>query len=305
MKKYDVLGIGVSTIDILSVVEQYPSEEGVQKAIETSVQGGGPVATALVALSKLGGKAAMIDVIGDDWRGKRIEEEFEVYGVSTEHLQVIPGERSAVATILIHQEEKSRHIVFSPGSAAELDPKTITPELISSANYIHMNGRHIEACLRACELSKDLDVKISFDGGANRYRVELDPLIEATDICIVARQFAETCTGETEIERTAEKLLANSEVVVITDGINGSWIFPRGRDSFHQKAYLIEDSVDTTGCGDSYHGAFLYGLANGMPLQETSSLASAVAGLNTRKVGGRAALPSIAEVNDLILAENL
>ena len=68
-KQIDVIGLGAATIDILTLVERFPTRREVQQALSTLIQGGGPVATALVTVSRLGGKSAMIDSIGDDWAG--------------------------------------------------------------------------------------------------------------------------------------------------------------------------------------------------------------------------------------------
>jgi sugar/nucleoside kinase (ribokinase family) len=71
-------------------------------------------------------------------------------------------------------------------------------------------------------------------------------------------------------------------------------------ESFHQPAYLLPTVVDTTGCGDSFHGAFLFGLLQGMTLQETASLASAVAALNSQRLGGRGGLPSLEQAQEFV-----
>ncbi len=95
-------------------------------------------------------------------------------------------------------------------------------------------------------------------------------------------------------------MAAGPEIVVITDGTQGSWVHSHQGQAFHQPAYLVTDVVDTTGCGDSYHGAFLYGLLQEMPLRETAAFASAVAALNTRRLGGRAGLPTLPQVRSFL-----
>ena len=67
--KFEVIGLGASTVDILSLVDHFPCREEVQEAQEITVQGGGPVATAMVTLARLGARTALLDVIGHDWRG--------------------------------------------------------------------------------------------------------------------------------------------------------------------------------------------------------------------------------------------
>jgi sugar/nucleoside kinase (ribokinase family) len=301
MTQFDVVGLGASTVDILSLVDHLPAEDENLRAIEISVQGGGPVATAMVTLARLGASAAMIDAIGDDWRGARIREEFQQEGVDVRYLKVGKGWTSPTSCILVKKDNGARSIVWSPGSAPELSAADIDGAAIESAKILHVNGRHWGACMEAVRVAREAGVKVSFDGGANRYRSELERLVPLTDICIVARDFAEKYTRETDPGKAAEMLLRSGPgLVVITEGTKGSWVHSRERGSFHQPAYLLPDVVDTTGCGDSYHGAFLFGLLKGLGLEKTASLASAVAALNTQRLGGRAGLPSHEQVQSFL-----
>ena len=74
MSGHDVVGLGVATIDIVMLVDHLPAEEEIERALDLTLQGGGPVATAIVTLTRLGARTAMLDAIGDDWRGKLILE---------------------------------------------------------------------------------------------------------------------------------------------------------------------------------------------------------------------------------------
>ncbi|MGZ6315899.1 MAG: carbohydrate kinase family protein [Anaerolineales bacterium] len=303
MTQIDVIGIGASTVDILSLVEHLPAEDENMRALEISVQGGGPVATAMVTLARLGASTAMVDAIGDDWRGTRIREEFQQEGVDVSYLKVGKGWTSPTSCILVKKDNGARSIVWSPGSAPELSAADVDAAMIESAKILHVNGRHWGACMEAVRIARAADVKVSFDGGANRYRAELNQLVPLTDICIVARDFAEKYTRETDTGKAAEMLLRKGpRLVVITEGTKGSWVYSREGRSFHQRAYLLPDVVDTTGCGDSYHGAFLFGLIRGLDLEKTASLASAVAALNTQRLGGRAGLPTYEEADAFLAA---
>ena len=296
----DVIGLGVSTVDILSLVDHFPAQEEVQRAIDMTVEGGGPVATAMVALARLGAKVAMIDAIGDDWRGAFIREEFQREDV-IEHLTVRKDCTSSTACILVRKDNGARSIVYSPGTAPELSGADLPGAAIASAKILHVNGRHWEACLQAVRIAREADVRVSFDGGAQRYRPEMEQLVPLTDICIVARDFAEKYTHETDIHKSAEMLLESGPgLVVITDGIKGSWVHSREAQAFHQPAYQLPRVVDTTGCGDSYHGAFLFGLLKGFGLERTAAIASAVAGLNTQRLGGRSGLRTYPQVDEFL-----
>ena len=54
MKQYDVVGLGLATLDILAQTPRLPNSNDCFPIATLEMQGGGPVATALVALSKLG-----------------------------------------------------------------------------------------------------------------------------------------------------------------------------------------------------------------------------------------------------------
>ncbi|MBI3764294.1 MAG: carbohydrate kinase family protein [Chloroflexi bacterium] len=298
MAKFDVVGLGVSTVDVVTLVEHFPAKEEVQRAFDMTVQGGGPVATAIVTLAGLGARTAMIDMIGDDWRGALIRGEFQRKGVCTDFIRLSEGHTSSTACVLVScRDEGARSIVYFPGTTPELSSKDVPRAAIESATILHVNGRHWDACLQAIRVARDAGVEISFDGGAHRFRSEMRQIVPFADICIVARDFAERYTQETDIWKAADILLRSGpNLVVVTEGIRGSWVFPREGRPFHQPAYLLPNVVDTTGCGDVYHGAFLFGLLQGLELERIASFASAAAALNSQYLGGRSGIPDLKQV---------
>ncbi|MBN1825212.1 MAG: carbohydrate kinase [Candidatus Eisenbacteria bacterium] len=292
----DILGLGVSALDLLLLVEEFPSGEGVAPALETSVQGGGPVAGALTAAARLGARTAMIDRIGDDRRGVSILEEFRRAGVDASLIRVEPGRESAVASILVRRRDGARSIVFAPGTGPEMDAGDAPLERIASARFLHVNGRHLGACAAACRHAREKGVTVSFDGGAHRYRPELDPILRLTDILITAREFAERFTGESDPERAAAALIdAGASIAGVTDGARGSTFRERSGDRFHQAAFPADPLVDTTGCGDAFHGAFLFGLSRDWETRRAARLAAAVAARVATRLGGRAGQPTFEE----------
>ena len=297
----DVVGLGVSTLDIIALVDEFPARQGVQKARDMAIQGGGPVATAMVALARLGASVVMIDSLGDDWRGKIILEEFVREGVGTDLVRVHHGRISSAASILVKSDDGSRAIVYLPGNTPDLELSDLDRSAIRHARILHVNGRHRNACREAVEIARKAHATVSFDGGADRYQPEMRDLVPHTDICIVAREFAEKYTGQKDGKQAA-RLLSDSgpALVVITDGVSGSWIYPRDGKCFHQPAYLFPKTVDTTGCGDGYHGAFLFGMLRGLELENTAAHAASAAALNSQRLGGRAGLPSLEEVKSFL-----
>lgn len=295
--RYDVVGLGSTVLDILTLVDQFPAGESVQQAAAIEMQGGGPVATALVALARLGARTAMLTIVGDDWRGQYLLQELQREGVATSQIVQQPNCSSFAACIFVRKQDGARAITYLPGSGPELVLTEAQRTVIQQARILHLNGRYFSACREAARWIHQCGGRVSFDGGAHRYQPQLRQLVPMTDICIVARDFAEQYTTTADLERAAAILLDEGpELVVITDGANGSWVFANDGTQFQQPAYLLPNVVDTTGCGDSYHGAFLFGLIKGMTLRECARLASAVAALNAQQLGGRSGLPNLAQV---------
>jgi sugar/nucleoside kinase (ribokinase family) len=54
--------------------------------------------------------------------------------------------------------------------------------------------------------------------------------------------------------------------------------------------------VDTTGCGDVFHGAYASALARGLSLAERVRFAAAAAALKATRPGGQAGIPTRPEV---------
>ena len=305
--KFDVLGLGVSTLDLMLLVDEFAVNETVQCAHRSILQGGGPVATAMVTLARLGAKCAMVDQLGDDWISEKILNDFRKEGVNSNWISVIKGGTSSISSNLVRKRDGARAFVYSPGNVCDLDVEKISEDIISSAAILHVNGRHWNACCKAVKIAKECGVKVSFDGGAHRYRPELIEIMKMCDICIVAREFGCSFSKNSEIEIAAKSLSdLGPKLVVITDGPLGSWIFQKDEKHFYQPAFKPKHVVDTTGAGDAYHGAFLFGLVNNYSVRKSAIFASAVAAINTHGLGGRSALPSLNNVEEFIrLSEEL
>ena len=331
-KNIDIVGIGASTLDRFIVVDHYPTGREVQQVVSSTTDGGGPVATALAVAGKYGARTAMIDSIGDDMVGRHILDDFKKYNVNTNAIQVESGTNSGVATILVKQSTGERAVFFERSTATEPDFLEVHKQLIEDAYILHINGRHRQLMRSAMAVAKEAGTIISLDGGAQRYDEDMKPITEDSHIVIVARDYAEKYTGTTDLETACHIIHDRGALIAgVTDGANGSYfVWPDGT-AYRCEPFPQKSIVDTTGAGDSFHGAFLANLAhiiNHMKGQETIStskshgasiravelikhcahsdlekaaiFASAVASLNTQGIGGRSPLPTLQSVQELI-----
>ena len=252
---FKVIGIGAETRDAFFVVPEFSAAECVTEAFAHAEDLGGPVATALAVLRTQGHECLLVD------------------------------SDPARAVILVRQRDGARQIVFMPSPSPE---PVFEPELLKGARLLHMNGRHETACREAVRAAQALGVEISFDGGAGRFRESIRDLFEASHVRIVSREFAEKACGMTDLTGMAAVLLrAPARLLVITDGVRGSHVWSADGTTFHQPAFAAEPTVDTTGCGDVYHGVFLHGWMSGWELERCAQHASRLAAKNAEGLGCR------------------
>ena len=302
-KAIDLCGLGMSMVDLLQVVEDFPAVEGVTETRNSKLMGGGPVPTALCTAGLLGAKVQVIDRIGADWKGDLVEKEYQQYGVDTKHLILEPDRTTTFGSVLVRQKDGARHVIFSPGDFTPLAEDELPVDVLENCKLLHLNGRHWPACVTAAEITKNAGGQVSFDGGAGRYDQKFDALLQQVDILIVARDFAEKFSGSEKLEDQAVALIeTGASIVAITDGVEGSLFATSEGEVFHQPAFQVDKVVDTTGCGDAFHGGFLYAYSSGWQLREAASFASAVAAINATGLGGRGHLPTLKEVREFLSA---
>lgn len=300
-----IVGLGMSVLDLLQVVEAFPAAGGVTRVEASALMGGGPVPTALCAASRFGTRAAILDRIGDDWRGARLREDYERHGVITDQLLTERGGRSPQGTVLVRRGDGERHLLYEEGDTRPLAAEELPDGLLERCAVLHLNGRHWPACLRAAERVRRAGGLVSFDGGAHRYDAEKVELLSLVDVLVVAADFADRAVGAAPCLEQLERLARwGGRLVGITEGARGSWFLPEGEAPFWQAAYPPPRLVDTTGCGDVFHGVFLASRVQGEPWSQCARLAAAAASLAATALGGRGALPTRAETEAFLATQD-
>jgi sugar/nucleoside kinase (ribokinase family) len=137
---------------------------------------------------------------------------------------------------------------------------------------------------------------------ANRPRAGLEELLPWVDILITNSHFPRAYCGEPDLGRAMERLLTgNIRLVVTTLGAEGCLCLTR--EGRWRVPGLPVQAVDTTGAGDAFHGAFIYGLLQEWSIERTALFANAAAALNCTALGGRAGLPRTSDVEALLRAQ--
>lgn len=288
---YDAVGIGCACLDFLGIVPRLPDQDEQVWMSDSTQQGGGMVSTALVTLSRLGASTAFAGKIGNDMAGRVVKEEFDLYGVDAGHLTMEPGATTPVSMILV-DESTGQRTIMAGGTAVTLAPSEVPAELIAAARYLHLDNTNRQAALAAARIARDSGVPVVLDADTASQPDDLDALLRVTDYLIASRVFADELTGAADAVAAAKTLAGyGSTVTVVTLGEEGSYTLAGDR-SFHTPAFPVE-AVDTTGAGDVYHGAFIFGLLRKWDPEKTAQFASAVAAMSCTRLGGRAGIPDL------------
>ena len=269
-----VVCLGLATLDTILAVPRHPGPDDRVVASELVVAGGGPAATAAVALARLSVDTFFVGAVGDDEVGRRIRAGLEQEGVDVSELAAVPGARSPQSSILVGGEGRS--IVHFRGDAPVL-PSERAHRLCRDAAWVHVDHVGYAVTPRA--------VRLSIDGG--------NP-IDGLDLAGVALY------GPTEIQlreqfgSAEDALAAGADLVVVTSGAGGSTAYTTD-GTIEVPGHPVE-AVSTLGAGDVFHGALLAQLVRDVPLPDALAFANECAALSCRALDGRSAIPTLEEV---------
>lgn len=289
---FDVLGFGALAVDDLLYVDVYPSAESKVRVHRQERQCGGLTGTALVAAARLGARCAYAGLLGDDDLSCFVAGTLDREDVDLDHAVRRPGARPAHSTIIVGCRRPTRTVFCR--AAGALGPDEMLPEagLIRAARTVHIDHHGMEGTLRICRVAREAGVGIVADlerDGGGLFR----DVLALVDHLIVPRRFAEELTGFPEPQEAVKRLWHSSrQAVVVTCGGTGCWYIGDGlEEARHLPAFAV-DAVDTTGCGDVFHGAYAAMLARRLPLDARIRAASAAAAMKARHRGGQAGCPT-------------
>jgi ribokinase len=293
-----VYGLGQCCVDFLGRIEAYPPPDSKCEFSGMVVQGGGPVATALVALTRWGMSCAIAGVVGDDRFGSLIRQSLEREGIDIGGLRVRQGGESQFSFIVAEPGVGRRTIFWRRPTGAPPLPGEIDFERLRKAQVFYTDGLFPEATLAAARTAKQAGVPIVVDAGSLREGVL--ELAAMSDHFITGEPFAKSYAGDTEPLEVCRRVAElGPSVVGVTLGARGYVALADGVE-IERPAYPVE-AVDTTGCGDIFHAGYTYGLLRGWSVEKRLDFAAWAASRVALRLGGRTAIPAPEEWNGFAL----
>ena len=295
-----VLCVGIATLDRIFAVDRHPPSPGKYRATSRTVAGGGVAANAAVAIARLGGHARFLGAVGDDEAGRAIIESLEVEQIDASAVHVLVGRLSPESIVLV--DAWGERLIVNHASDDLFDAAR-TPGVaeIGSPDVVLTDMRWRGGAIAALTAARRIGVPGVVD--CDHSPADSPGILEQASHVVFGRSTLEDWTG---ISDPGASLRAASHRVAawvgVTSGSDGTWWLEDGRLE-HAPAFEVE-AVDTLGAGDVFHGAFALGLAEGMAPRSAIEIASAAAALKCTRFGGRAGIPTRAELDRFRLEEN-
>lgn len=289
----DVLCVGHACYDLVFLVPHHPAADEKIFADGFISCGGGPAANAAVTVARLGFKAAFAGYLGNDPYGDWHWQELAEAGVETRF--ILRGQAPTPVSAVLVKPEGARALVNYKGETRAL-PENAIDFLAAKPKVILLDGHEAPLSIPLVERARAKGISSVLDAGSLHAGTER--LMGRVDYLVASEKFARQYLGRQDVEAALDRLAEIAPVALITLGERGL-VWKRGDVCGALAAFPVE-VADTTGAGDTFHGAFAAALADGMDWPSTLRYASAAGALCCTEAGARLGIPTGAAVRALL-----
>lgn len=306
----------MKTIDILSFGEPlYEFSELPQGEIPTQYLSGfgGDTSNFAVSAARQGAKVAMLTQLGKDVFGDKFVALWQQEGVNTDF--VLRHNDAPTGIYFITHDEEGHHFTFyRKGAAASLIRPSELPQIaIQQARLLHTSAITLAISDTACDsvfaaidLARQSDTQISFDTNLRlklwpiaRARAVIHEVARLVDICLPSLDEARLLTGLEDADAIADFYLGlGIKHLVLKMGSEGA-MYASPQQRLRVAGHRVA-TVDATGAGDCFSGAFLTQFLAGNAPAEALRYANAAAALTTTGYGAVAPIPTRASVEAFV-----
>lgn len=314
LQPYDVITIGRIGVDI------YPLQVGVGLDEVTSFGKflGGSATNVAVAAAKYGLKSAVITRTGADSFGRYLQNELTRLGVDNRFVSEVKGLNTPVVfceifppddfPLYFYRDPIAPDLVIKP---AELDLNSITQAKIYWSTVTGLSqepsrtAHHVawDARGKKQHTILDLDYRPMFWASKDLASTEVEKALSKVTIAIGNKEECEVAVGETDPIRAADALLERGvEIAVVKQGPKG--VLAKTKDEFVEVPPYFVDVVNGLGAGDSFGGAFCYGILQGWGLEKILKFANIAGAIVATRLECSTAMPTFEEVDEILKGMN-
>lgn len=321
-----VLVFGAACLDYIIFVDHFPQPDEKLRTKGLTICGGGNAGNTSTCLSRLGIPLKLMAKIGDDLNGRKILEDFQKEeNIDTSLILIQTSMISPITNVIVDISGKTRTCLFSAANE-EILCRDLQPSHLDRINFVHFDSRSTEAAVHLAKLAHERGIPCSLD--LERERPYLDQLLPLMDYIITTEHYSRDVCKDSSLIETGKRLLLTCQFVIITRGKDGSVLIERFdqktsapvirnnhtddqsmvtceiQENFllwHCTAWPInsEEIIDTTGSGDAFIGAIIYGILKEKLWSKDQLLrfASYVATCKLKGIGARTTLPYLSNID--------
>ncbi|MGA8113570.1 MAG: 5-dehydro-2-deoxygluconokinase [Actinocatenispora sp.] len=307
---FEVIAVGRLGVDL------YPQQVGVGLADVTTFGKylGGTAANVAVAAARHGRRVALVSHTGADPFGDYLKRELRGYRVDDRWVTPVPGAQTPVTFCEIFPPDTFPIYFYRlPGTPdLQVEPDDLDPAAVRSAGVLWLTGTGLSAeptasahaaALRTRDRLPhtvlDLDYRPSLWPSREAATTALRAALPYVTVAVGNLDECETAVGEREPDAAAEALLAAGvELAVVKRGPDG--VLARTATERVEIPPAVVRTVNGLGAGDAFGGALCHGLLAGWPLAELIGFANAAGAIVAGKLACAPAMPTTAEVRELL-----
>lgn len=301
-----IIVLGDMIADLNLHIPSFPIQAGECHRATYFELGPGGATNVAIMTARLGLSVGCVGEVGGDYFGKIVLEGLKLEGIDTTELVVTREAETPVAGVVVDAKGEPTYL----GYRGSIQIHTFQPRWevsIQVAEALFTGGWAEDdsipgIVLEGMRIAQQSGVPIFFDPGPGNPEIDnswWDEAVDLTTILLANEDEIINMTGLDQPKEAASSLLSRGlEMVVIKRGAEGCSI--QTKKSAHYVQGFPVQVRDTTGAGDSFNAAVMFGYLNEFPLEKLGTLANAVGAAKVQKLGTGHNVPTISEIAEVL-----
>jgi sugar/nucleoside kinase (ribokinase family) len=286
-KPIDVIALGENSVDLMAMVDQYPTPGSKVPVRSFQAQSGGQAASAIIGCARQGWRTRYLGVCGDDAHGAMVKAALLREGVDLAVAER-PGVASRIAIILVSRDSGERTVLEHRNGRLAMSTHDVAAAAVGDCRVLLVDGTDPQAACEAARIARGSAVPVVLDLDAIGERSAA--LLSLVDVAVVPEAFSRRYTGQPNPVDGARAIHENSgaALVVVTLGDNGSVAWCGGK-AIRTSPFSVE-AVDTTGAGDAFRAGLISGwlrFGNEASVESVLAYANALAACSCLAIGAQ------------------
>ena len=230
--------VGLSTIDVVYRVDQFPATNSKIVAGSQDVYVGGPATNASITFAHLGGTATLVTGIGSHAIGGVIKHELQQFAVSLVDLDARFDQPPPISAIAVNHVGE-RNVISANAALHSTPPAYVDEAALEACSIVMVDGHFMEACRAWAKAARTRGIRVVLDGGS--WKEGTAELLENVDIAICSSDFKPPkCATEDEVLRYLQGHGVKN--IAITHGGEPVGLSPR---PLQERSKSLRSSVST------------------------------------------------------------